>query len=188
MASQQRFATVIASASIGAEWAITALYRDFHPRLLRYLRTQAHANAEDLASQVWLDVAAAVGRFEGDETAFRRWLFTIAHRRVVDLRRADARRRALLTPLDRAYDAPDDTDPDARVIAASETEAALARIGRLPPDQARVILLRVVGGLTVEEVAAIVGKKTGTVRVLQHRGLKRLAEELARERASVVTR
>jgi len=187
MAPQRQFSSVVAAARVGAEWAITALYREFHPRLLRYLRAQAPAHGDDLASEVWLDVAAALRRFEGDETAFRRWLFTIANRRLIDLRRSDARRRAFPTPLERSLDPRDNADPEAGVLAASETEAALARIGRLSSDQAQVVLLRVVAGLAVEDVAAIVGKKPGTVRVLQHRGLKRLAEELARERGSVVT-
>ena len=65
---------------------------------------------------------------------------------------------------------------------ASESEAALAYIARLPPDQAEVVLLRVVAGLDVEEVAAIVGKKAGAVRVLQHRALKRLSARLVSER------
>jgi RNA polymerase sigma-70 factor (ECF subfamily) len=187
MVPERQFSTVLAAARVGAEWAITALYREFHPRLLRYLRAQAPAHGDDLASEVWLDVAAALGRFEGDATAFRRWLFTIAHRRLIDLRRADARRRAFLSRLESFHDSRVDGDPGASVLAASETEAALVRIGRLSPDQAQVVLLRVVAGLTVEDVAAIVGKKPGSVRVLQHRALKRLAEELAREREAVVT-
>lgn len=187
MAVREPFASVLAGARVGAEWAITALYREFHPRLLRYLRAQAPAYGDDLASEVWLDAAAALPRFEGDETAFRRWLFTIAHRRLIDLRRADARRRAFLTRLESSDDSRGDADPEASVLAASETEVALVRIGRLSPDQAQVVLLRVVAGLTVEDVAAIVGKNPGTVRVLQHRALKRLAEEFAREREAVLT-
>lgn len=187
MAVQEPFTSVLAAARVGAEWAITALYREFHPPLLRYLRAQAPAHGDDLASEVWLGAAASLARFEGDATDFRRWLFTIAHRRLVDLRRADARRRAFLTRLESSHDSRGDTDPEVSVLAASETDVALMRIGRLSPDQAQVVLLRVVAGLTVEDVAAIVGKKPGTVRVLQHRALKRLAEELAREREAVVT-
>jgi RNA polymerase sigma-70 factor (ECF subfamily) len=72
-------------------------------------------------------------------------------------------------------------DPETQALATSETEAALAHIARLPADQAEIVLLRVVGGLTVEEVARIVGKKPGTVRVLQHRALKRLSDDLMRD-------
>ena len=184
---EERFESVLAEAKTGAEWAITALYRDLQPSLLRYLRPQAPADAEDLASEVWADAASGLSRFEGKEGAFRRWLFTIAQRRLIDLRRRDGRREAVVRSLESAFDA-SDADPELHVLAASETETALARIGALPPDQAEVVLLRVVGGLDVESVAAIVGKKPGAVRVLQHRALKRLADQLVHENRRGVTR
>jgi RNA polymerase sigma-70 factor (ECF subfamily) len=184
---EDKFERVLAEAKAGAEWAITTLYRDLQPSLLRYLRSQAPADGEDLASEVWLDAASSLIRFEGDETAFRRWLFTIARRRLIDLRRRDGRRRAVLDPLDHSLAAAT-TDPEDRLLAASEAEVALARIASLPPDQAEIVLLRVIGGFAVNDVAVIVGKKPGAVRVLQHRGLKRLANDLASERARSVTR
>jgi RNA polymerase sigma-70 factor, ECF subfamily len=177
---QEQFESVIASAKTGAEWAITALYRDFAPGLLRYLRTQAPGEAEDLASEVWMNAAIGLARFEGDEAGFRYWLFSIARRRVIDFRRREQRRRMLnsLEPTS----ASDAVDPETQALMASERESALAHIAGLPPAQAEVVLLRVVGGLAVEEVAAIVGKKPGAVRVLQHRALKRLSRKLVRER------
>jgi RNA polymerase sigma-70 factor, ECF subfamily len=187
VAFREQFESVLAAAKTGAEWAIVALYREWHPSLVRYLRAQAPAEGEDLASEVWLDVAAALGRFDGDEAAFRRWLFTIAHRRLIDHRRREVRRRAAQGPLE-AW-APLDAvgDPEAHALAASETDAAVALIASLPADQAEVVLLRVLGGLDVADVAALVGKKPGTVRVLQHRALTRLAEELQYEREKPVT-
>ena len=50
-----------------------ALYRELHPSVLRYLRAQAPKDGDDLASQVWVDAAAALVRFTGDESDFRRW-------------------------------------------------------------------------------------------------------------------
>jgi RNA polymerase sigma-70 factor (ECF subfamily) len=147
---------------------------------LRYLRAQAPTHGEDLASEVWLDAAAGLGRFDGNEAGFRRWLFTIAHRRLIDFRRREQRRRTILDslgPIDAAA-----ADPEAEALIASDAEAALARIASLPPGQAEVVLLRIVAGFDVEEVSAIVDRTPGAVRVLQHRALKRLSEELARER------
>jgi RNA polymerase sigma-70 factor, ECF subfamily len=174
----EAFQGVLAAAKSGAEWAIAALYRELQPGLLRYLSAQAPADGDDLASEVWLAAAAGLGRFEGDEASFRRWLFTIAQRRLVDLRRQEARRRSLLSSLARAHE---------RGSLDSEAEAALILIAGLPPDQAEVVLLRIVGGLDTKDVAAIVGKKPGAVRVLQHRALKRLAEQLAEEKGRSVT-
>jgi RNA polymerase sigma-70 factor (ECF subfamily) len=181
LSRHEQFEGVIAAAKTGAEWAITALYREFGPSLLRYLRAQAPAEGEDLASEVWMNAAAGLGRFDGDETAFRRWLFTIARRRLIDFRRREQRRRTMLNSLE-PIGASEAVDPEAQALTASESEAALAHIASLPPDQADVVLLRVVAGLDVEEVAAIVGKKPGAVRVLQHRALKQLSVELVPER------
>ncbi len=180
MSHDEQFESVVAAAKTGAEWAIASLYREFQPSLLRYLRAQAPTHGEDLASEVWLDAAAGLGRFDGNEAGFRRWLFTIAHRRLIDFRRGEQRRRTILDslgPIDAAA-----ADPEAEALIASDAEAALARIASLPPGQAEVVLLRIVAGFDVEEVSAIVDRTPGAVRVLQHRALKRLSEELARER------
>lgn len=177
----EHFEPVLTAAQAGSEWAIAALYRESHPSLIRYLRAQEPADGEDLASEAWLDAAAGLGRFQGDEQAFRRWLFTIARRRLIDLRRRRARSPASIGGLDAVAGIPGPDDLEGLALAASETEGALARIATLPPGQAEVILLRIVAGLDVSDVAEIVGKRPGTVRVLQHRGLQRLAEQFAGE-------
>lgn len=181
MQGEERFERVLEGAKAGAEWAIVVLYREFHGAILRYLRAQEPAEGEDLAADAWLDAARSLRRFTGDERAFRRWIFTIARRRLIDFRRRRSRSvRAYGAWLDHGL--PQDSDgAGALALAASETETALARIASLPSDQADVVLLRVIAGLEVEDVARILGKKPGTVRVIQHRALHRLAEQLAHE-------
>jgi RNA polymerase sigma-70 factor (ECF subfamily) len=175
------FESVLPAARRGEEWAIASLYRDLHPRLLRYLRAQEPADAEDLASEVWLDLGRHLSRFEGGEADLRAWAFIVARHRVVDLRRARRRWRTEPAPMERlvGYAAAGDVERDA--LEALDTEAAVARIAALPPDQAEVVLLRVLGGLSTKQVAAIVGKRPGAVRALQHRALKRLARTISRE-------
>jgi RNA polymerase sigma-70 factor (ECF subfamily) len=175
----EHFGAVLAAARTGAEWALAALYREFHPGLLRYLRAQEPNDGEDLVSETWLDAVAGLDRFEGDEWAFRRWLFTIARRRLIDHRRRRERLRRTSTSLDAFGQRPGPDDTEAAALAANDTEVALARIAALPPGQAEVVLLRVLAGFEVADVAKIVGKKPGAVRVLQHRALQRLAEQLA---------
>ena len=183
-----QFERVLLAAKTGAEWAIAALYRELQPKILRYLRTQEPADGEDLASEVWLDAATGLGRFDGDEQAFQRWIFTIARRRLIDLRRRRARAADMVGALEFLVDRDAPDDPESALLAASETEAALARIGCLSRDQAEVVLLRVVAGFDVKDVATIMGKTPGAVRVLQHRGLQQLAELFAREKGQAVTR
>jgi RNA polymerase sigma-70 factor (ECF subfamily) len=181
MSIEERFPTILAAAQAGAEWALAELYRELHPRVLRYVRALEPSEAEDLASEIWLDVARGLGRFEGDGRAFRAWAFTIARRRLVDLRRQRARRPAVPTPMERLVERGGIGDVEEEAMAGLTTEAAIARIATLPPDQTEVVLLRILGGLSVREVATITGKRPGTVRVLQHRALRRLAREVRRE-------
>ena len=172
------FPTVLSAAVRGDEDAFGRLWRDLQPRLLRYFAVVSRAAAEDLASETWLGVVRGLDRFQGNEPAFRAWVFTIARHEVLDWRRRAARRGTedlLATGLVEQA-APD--DPAASALEHLSTRAALAEVATLPADQAEAIMLRVVAGLGVDRVADIMGKRPGTVRVLTHRGLRRLAERL----------
>jgi RNA polymerase sigma-70 factor (ECF subfamily) len=172
------FPAVLAAAARGDEDALARLWRDLQPRLLRYLTVLAQGAAEDLASDTWLAVIRGIGRFQGDEPGFRTWVFTIARHQVIDGRRRSARRMAEGLPAAGLADRPAPDDPAAAALEGISTRAALALIATLPADQAEAIVLRVVAGLDVARVAAIMGKRPGAVRVLTHRGLRRLAERL----------
>ncbi|HEX2041220.1 MAG TPA: sigma-70 family RNA polymerase sigma factor [Acidimicrobiales bacterium] len=172
----------ISAAREGASWAVAALYREIHPRLVRYLRSREPEVADDVAAQVWLEVAGGLDKFEGTEDGFRAWVFTIARRRLIDARRR-ARRRPTDPLVDQDFVATSpDGDPEGSALAALDAQAAVDRIvAALTPDQAEVVLLRVLGGLPVGEVAAVLGKQPSAVRVLQHRALRRLAQHLEPE-------
>lgn len=175
------FKAVLAAAADGDELAFGALWRDLQPALLRYLHALAPGSGEDLASETWLRVVKGLGQFSGDERAFRAWVFTVARHRAVDRWRRSARRQDELVPLDALAHLPAPDDPASSAVDAISSQAAVAMIATLPPDQAEVLLLRVVAGLDVAEVAAITGKRPGNVRVLAHRALHRLAERLDRQ-------
>jgi RNA polymerase sigma-70 factor, ECF subfamily len=171
------FGSVLAAAVDGDEQAFARLWRDLHPAVLRYLRVVAPDAAEDVASETWLEVVRGLGQFTGDETGFRSWVFTIARHRALDDHRRRARRLTVPLPIELPAQQAD-SDPADQVVEGLSTRAALAVITQLPHDQAEVVLLRVVAGLGTEQVARILGKRPGAVRVLAHRGLRRLAERL----------
>ncbi|HEX3266305.1 MAG TPA: sigma factor, partial [Candidatus Limnocylindrales bacterium] len=149
--TETAFGGILTAARLGEEWAVAALWRDVHPRLLRYLRVAAGAEAaEDLASEIWLEVAGGLGRFDGDRTSFLRFVFTICRRRVIDAGRRAGRRRTELMPPDALAAAGPAAVDD--VDAGLALDAALARLAALPRDQAEVILLRVVVGLDADTV------------------------------------
>ena len=172
------FEAVLAAAAGGDELAFGILWRDLQPGLVRYLDALAPGAGEDLGSETWLRVVDGLGRFSGDERAFRAWVFTVARHRAIDRWRRGTRRRDELVPMDALVDLPAPDDPAGAAVDAIASRAAVDLIATLPPDQAEVVLLRVVAGLEVAEVAAITGKRPGHVRVLAHRALRRLATRL----------
>lgn len=182
MAIGESFESVLVAAQAGAEWAFGALYDELNPRLVRYFSSRAPREAEDLAAETWLGAAPKLIGFRGDETQFRSWIFTIAHRRLMDhWRRLHALGTEPSDP-DSMLDVAAPDNPEDAVIDSSSAQAAVRRLTSvLSADQAEVVLLRLLADLDVDEVAEIVGKKPGTVRVLQHRALRKLAEEFSLE-------
>jgi len=162
----------------GDEPAFRLLYRDVQPRLLRYLRVLVAGDAEDVASETWLHIARDLPTFRGDLDAFRGWAATIARHRAVDHLRRQRRRPQAGESVERLAELPADFDTAEAALEALSTDAALALIAALPPDQAEAIYLRVVLGLDAKTAGRLLGKRPGAVRVAVHRGLNRLADRL----------
>ncbi len=175
------FPLILAAAQDGAEWAVTALWTSLHAPLLRFLRGLNRGAAEDVESETWIRIARGLRGFSGGEADFRAWAFTIARNRMIDWCRQAERMRATPVAAEELAAMPGSTDAAAAAEEELELEAALSLVRTLPPDQGEVVLLRVLAGLDVARVAAIVGKSPGAVRVLQHRGLRRLAAESSLE-------
>jgi RNA polymerase sigma-70 factor (ECF subfamily) len=169
------FGETLARAQGGDEAAFACIFRDVQPALLRYLRVIA-PEAEDVAGETWLQVVGGLAGFRGDEQAFRAWLFTIARHRAVDAGRSRARRPTVPLDLTGAAEQLVTADSADLALDAVSARAVVKLIAELPPDQAEVIMLRVVADLDSGDVARILGKTPGAVRVAAHRGLRRLAE------------
>jgi RNA polymerase sigma-70 factor (ECF subfamily) len=172
-AGPDSFEEALTRAASGDERAFSTLWRWANPSLLRWLRVVAPDGGEDLASEVWVSVVRALDSFQGGEPEFRAWFFTIARRRAIDSGRR-RRRRPQVVGLE-GIDAPVPTDMSETLAGEAAVEAAIALLRQLRPDQAEVVALRVIGGLTVAETAAVVSRSDTAVRVLCHRGLRTLA-------------
>ncbi len=158
---------------------LETLYRELQPALLGHLRVVHAGQAEDIAGDVWTEVVACLPRFVGGDAAFRAWVFTLARRRTIDTYRRAGRRPTGPLPAEGCQVAVD--RPEDETVARLSLEATVARLrALLPADQAEVLLLRVVGGFTVDEVALLTAKTRVNVRVLQHRALRRLATRVPR--------
>jgi RNA polymerase sigma-70 factor (ECF subfamily) len=169
------------AARTGDEDAFVTLWRALHPPLLRYLRVRGDDGPEDLASETWMHALRGLETFVGDARDFRAWLFTIARNRAVDAGRARTRRPAVpVADVTELHQDPHrQTAPSAEDLALDNdgTARALRLVATLPPVQAEMVMLRVVAGLDVADVAEILDKKPGTVRVTVHRALQTLARD-----------
>ena len=182
--SPERFTSLLEAAREGSEAAWQELYNSLAPLVLGYLRANRAPDPEDVLSEVFLQVARDIARFEGEEPGFRSWVFTIAHHRLIDARRHSARRPVELSaeppePVERADDAADEA---LAKIGADEVQRVL---GELSDDQRAVLLLRVIGDLSIDDVAKAVGKRPGAVKALQRRGLAAVKRELTRKGVSL---
>ena len=179
------FPQVLAAARQGAEWAWTALYRDLAPSVRGYLRARGAVEPDDLLGEVFLQLVRDLGRFEGDEGPFRAWVFTVVHHRLLDDRLRRSRRPTQPSPDEvlEAFAGFGDVEDEA--MAGLGAARVRQLIGRLSPDQQDVLLLRLFGDLPNEDVAAIVGKRSGAVKALLRRGLASLRKEMSKEGVSI---
>lgn len=167
------FPQVLLAAQAGAEWAWQRLYASVAGAVRGYVAAQGAQDADDLTGEVLLHLVRGIDRFVGDEPAFRSWVFMIAHHRVIDERRRNRRRDDVV----RRLPVKDATEPvDTEVLERAWSQEWAERLDRLSDDQRTVLLLRVVGDLSAEEVGRIIGKKPGAVRVMQHRAVLLLRE------------
>jgi len=183
-ASAQSFESTLAAARQGAGWATTALWREYAPAVAAFVRVRGSREPDDLTSEVFLVVFDSLNTFTGGQAEFRSFVFSIAYRRLVDELRMRSRRGT-----------PEEWTPEGdRRHSPSAEEDAEARLGDvatqrllddLPPDQRDVMVLRIIGDLTIEQVAAVVGKREGAVKALQRRALENLRKKIGTTRTPV---
>lgn len=172
---------VLVAAKAGAAWAHRDLWRQFAPAVAAYARARGSLEPDDLTSEVFLTVFDRLDRFEGGAAEFRAFVFTVAHRRLVDELRVRSRR-----PVPDEFSA----ESDPRFSDSAESEAldriadreVVHLIEALAPDQRAVLTLRILGDLSIPEIAAIVGKRPGAVKALQRRGLEALRKKIRPDR------
>jgi len=175
-----QFEAVLEGAQNHEPWALERIYRSLSPVVTGYLRLQGCREPEDQTSEVFLGVLRNLPRFDGGESAFRSWVMTIAHHRLVDERRRTARQPPA-EPLSDVTEPEADEDVPEAVDLHLAAEQIDKLCHRLAPDQRDVLLLRLSGQMTVDEAATALGKTTGAVRSLQNRGFAAIGRLLDRE-------
>jgi RNA polymerase sigma-70 factor (ECF subfamily) len=175
----EAFPSVIAAAKAGADWAWAEIYRDLAGPITGYLTSRGGVEPDDLVSETFLQAARGIHGFSGDESAFRSWVFVIAHRRLQDERRAAKSHPRTVELAEeesavRAADARVASDTESHVLATLELEDVVKLLSSLTDDQRDVIMMRVVGEQSLEATATALGKNVGSVKALQHRALQAL--------------
>jgi RNA polymerase sigma factor (sigma-70 family) len=175
---EDRSQGALTGARTGQDWAWAAIYHDLAPPLLGYLRARGAAEPEDLLGELFLQMVRDIECFTGGERDLRAWAFAIARNRLVDDRRYRARRPMELAPPEALAGAAV-PDPAEMWTPSIGGEVITAALRRLPEGQRDVVLLRVLGDLTVDEVARVIGKTPGAVKAIQHRAFTTLRREVS---------
>jgi RNA polymerase sigma-70 factor (ECF subfamily) len=177
--NERDFDEIIGRVRSGHPEAIAELWRLYNPRLVRYLRVILDQDWEDVASETWIGVARSLQRFSGGVQGFEALLFTVARRRVVDHLRRLGARPSTVSIVGFEEQREHGAGPEDVVVAESSLAEVMALLRQLPRAQAEIVYLRTISGLDVAEIAEIVGKTPGSVRVLSHRGIVRLHSLIA---------
>jgi RNA polymerase sigma-70 factor (ECF subfamily) len=164
-----------ARAADGEAWEM--LYERVYPRLLAYARRRLPASeAGDAVNETMARAVASLHRFTPKGYGFEGWLFGICRNVVQDAHRSTGRRERIVPPTELPV-----ADVDERLLAEEEAAALRRAFARLDPKDREILELRVMAGLSSEDVAAAVGKRPGAVRMAQARALERLRAHLKEE-------
>jgi len=165
---------IVQRARKGDAIAFSQLYEEYFDKVYRYvyLRLGNPSEVEDVTQEVFIKALEAIGSYKWRNLPFASWLFRIAHNHVID----HLRREGKLDRVDWQGNIADIKEPDPVQMAEKRLELQELRdnIEKLSPAQRSVIYLRFAAGLSVAEVAHILGKSPGTVKALQHSGIAAL--------------
>ena len=178
---------LVRRAKEGDQTAFARLYEGHFDRIYRYvaLRIGDKIEAEDMTQQVFLNALKSISTFRWKGVPFAAWLFRIAHNQVVDYLRKKKKRAAV--PLNESL-VSSDSNPQLMAEHSLDVEQLLSATRRLTEAQREVISLRFAGGLSIAQVAKIMGKSQGAVKALQHSAIVALRKTLAVGRNEEVQR
>ncbi len=187
MAIGTAFDEALVEARTGQDWALEMLYRDLAPGVIGYLRTQGARDPEEVAAEVFSGVIRDLPKFEGDEERFRAWVFSMAHRQLIEeLESRQLRGEHLTDPqhLAGALAAWDRHGPEVHTFKRVGTRWAAEALLCLPPEERAALLLHVVGGLPVPRIASVLGKSVPATTALEARAVGTLARKVEEDGVS----
>ncbi|MEX1262867.1 MAG: sigma-70 family RNA polymerase sigma factor [Actinomycetota bacterium] len=175
----ESFDRVVAAAAAGAEWAWRELYRETAPAVGRYVRARGANDPDDAVGEIFCKVVRRLDSFTGDERAFRTWVLAIARNQLIDEARRRQRRPEEPVDHERLAGAGPSGDAEDDALAHLATERVRETLSSLTADQRDVMLLRVIGRLTIDEIAEVVGRRPGAVKMLQARAIASIRSKIS---------
>jgi RNA polymerase sigma factor (sigma-70 family) len=169
---------LVRRARAGDGAAFESLWLALSPRVAAYLRSRGVSAVDDVTSEVFLGAFTGIPAFAGDGAAFRAWLFTLAHHKSVDSLRRSRPEFSYNPSIDDRLTPSAEDEAMPRLGLGSLDEA----VALLPRTQREVLVLRVLGDMTIEEVARIVGRSPAAVRQLQKRAVANLRRTVTADR------
>jgi RNA polymerase sigma-70 factor (ECF subfamily) len=171
--SAQSFAALLQGAKAGNQRSWVGIYEGLAPRVRGYLRSRGCAEPDDAVGEVFLHLARGISTFEGDEAAFRSWVFLVAHHRLLDERRRQRRRPSnVVDPNVDLVNVADPLDVEHEALRGPRLEEMRSLLAGLTDNQRHVLELRLIAGLSIDEVADVLAKPAGAVKALQHRAIQ----------------
>jgi RNA polymerase sigma-70 factor (ECF subfamily) len=165
--------STVADARSGNSDALSTVYRALAPKVVGYLRARGAEDPEGLTNDVFIAVIPRISTLEGGAAGLRTLVFSVAHARYVDEVRRRSR-RPVQTAYEQEYDYRTSPSAETTAIETAADGPMLGMLARLGEEQRSVISLRVLGDLSLEQTARVLGKSTGAVKQLQRRGLSQL--------------
>ena len=163
--------------AVGGDFgAFGELYSVYLDRIYRYVFYQVKdkMTAEDLTEEIFLKAWEAIGRYKRKSKAFSAWLYRIAHNHVIDYFRTRRQHLALEETTLAATDNPEQ-EAEEKLMQQELAEA----ISCLPPQQRQIIILKFIERLDNREIAQIMKKREGAIRVMQMRAIMALRQKLS---------
>jgi RNA polymerase sigma-70 factor (ECF subfamily) len=169
--------TIVERAVAGDAEAFGKLYDIYADRIYRhiYYRTNNVDDARDLTQEVFAKAWRVLPKYRRTNTPFLGWLFTISHNRVIDYYRTKKDHAYLNNDIDLGSQP---TSPEKLVESAFTQQEIRKAMLQLPEDQQQVLLMSFIEGFEYQEIAAALNKTEGNIRVIMHRGLKKMREIL----------
>ena len=179
MSLGKSFESVLDAAKLGADWAWAVLYGEIAGPVMGFFRSRGLADPEEAAGDVFFELARGLADFEGTEESFRTFVFAIAYRRLLVENRFSTRRsRTLLA--DRVLDRLQADVDVIGVVSEPEIPREVVRaFSMLTPEQRDVLSLRIVAGLSVEQVGEVLNRGVKKVKSLQRHGMARVRAQIS---------